>query len=236
MLIRQAGQLRDWVKRRETPLARAAYSIAKGARTIQVPLIPGVHALLYALHHRVKAAFAFTLRAIWYTPLFQSRLQRPAEKLFLYEGLPSVLGPVEITLGSNCRVCGVLTISGRSKANPPPQLLVGDNVDLGWGGNIAVGSKITIGNNVRLAPGVSLIGYPGHPIEPNARARGESETDDQVGEIVLEDDVWLGTRVIVMPGVRIGRGTIVGAGSVVTKNLPEMIVAAGNPAQVKRRI
>jgi acetyltransferase-like isoleucine patch superfamily enzyme len=236
MLRNSIAELKQWAKRRETPLARLVYSTAKLTRHASIPSIPGVHGVLYAAHVNTRGLLATLARACWYTPLFQSRLERPAPRLYLYGGMPVVIGPLAIVLGSDCRVAGMMTISGRSSARETPRLIVGDNVDLGWGSTISVGRQILIGNNVRLAQGVLLIGYPGHPIEPEARARGEPETDDQVGDIVLEDDVWLGSRVVVLPGVRIGRGTIVGAGSVVTKDLPPMSLAAGAPAQVRRSI
>lgn len=62
------------------------------------------------------------------------------------------------------------------------------------------------------------------------------ETDDQVGDIILEDDVWLATGVTVLAGVTIGEGTIVGANSTVTGDLPPMSIAAGSPAKVVRRL
>ena len=86
-----------------------------------------------------------------------------------------------------------------------------------------------IGNNVRIAGDCYLAGYPGHPVDANARAKGLPDTDDQIGDIVLHDDVWLATGVKVMPGVTIGKGTIVAAGSVVTKDLPDYVLAAGSP-------
>ena len=57
---------------------------------------------------------------------------------------------------------------------------------------------------------------------------------DQEKAIVIEEDVWIGTRSIILPGVRIGKGSIVGAGSVVTKSVPQFSIAAGNPAKVVR--
>ena len=81
-----------------------------------------------------------------------------------------------------------------------------------------------------------LAGYPGHPLDARARAAGAADTDEQVGDIILEDDVWLATGVTVIAGVRIGRGTVVAAGSVVTRDLPANVLAAGNPARVIRSI
>lgn len=52
--------------------------------------------------------------------------------------------------------------------------------------------------------------------------------------VVIEDDVWLGARVIVLPGIRIGRGAVVGAGAIVTKDVPPYAVCVGNPARIVR--
>ena len=111
---------------------------------------------------------------------------------------------------------------------------VGSNVDIGWQTTIAVGRRVVLGDNVRIAGRALLAGYPGHPLDAAARAAGLPETDDQVGDIVLEDDVWLATGVTVSAGVRIGRGTVVAAGSVVTHDLPAGILAGGVPARMIR--
>ena len=52
--------------------------------------------------------------------------------------------------------------------------------------------------------------------------------------VIIEDDVWIGTKTILLPGVHIGKGAIIGAGSVVTKNIPPYTIAVGNPAVVKK--
>ena len=192
--------------------------------------------MLYKIH-RLFAGLASTLtRIFWYTPLFQSRLVTPAKALYLYSGMPLVLGPSEISIGRGCRVSGNTTISGRSSGDVMPKLVIGDNCDIGWSTTIAIGRTISIGNNVRIAGRAFLAGYPGHPVDAVARANGLPDTEDQVGDIHIEDDVWLATDVIVSAGVRIGRGTIVAAGSVVTKDLPAFVMAAGSPAIVKRTL
>ena len=233
---KKSRSFKEWVKRRETPLARMLYSTIKGVMTFSMPVIPGVHRGLYFLSRQFWALWSGFLRIFWYTPLLRSRIETPARRMDLSEGLPVIMGPLRIRMGDDCRVSGVMTLSGRGASDETPLLEVGDNCDLGWGATIAVSGKIVLGNNVRLAPSVTLSGYPGHPLDAAARARHEPCADDQTGDIVLEDDVWLGQRVMVLPGVRIGKGTIVGMGSVVTKDLPAGVIAAGAPAVVKRRI
>ena len=230
------AMLRAWAKGRKTPLARMAYNTAIWSRYANIPVIPVVHRALYSVHTSVGWFIAIITRIFWYTPMFQSRLETTARRLYLYGGMPFIMGPVRIRLGDRCRVAGKMSILGRSNAEMEPLLDVGDNVDLGWDSNIAVGRRIIIGNNVRLAMGTFLLGYPGHPIDAVARARGDTDTDDQVGDIIIEDDVWLGSRSTVLGGVRIGRGTIVAAGSVVTKDLPPFVLAGGIPAVIKKQL
>lgn len=92
-------------------------------------------------------------------------------------------------------------------------------------------APITIGSHVFLAPRVSLY-TAGHPIDAGVR-----NTELEFGHpITIEDNVWIGGDVTVLPGVTIGAGTIVAAGSVVTKDLPSGVIAAGNPCRVLRAI
>lgn len=92
-------------------------------------------------------------------------------------------------------------------------------------------APITFGNNVLVAPRVCFY-TAGHPIDPSVRNTGL----EFAAPITVEDDVWIGGSVTVLPGVTIGRGTIVAAGSVVTKDLPAGVIAAGNPCRVLREI
>jgi maltose O-acetyltransferase len=92
-------------------------------------------------------------------------------------------------------------------------------------------ASIEIGDDVQIGPNVQLL-TPTHPLEPDAR-RAKWEAAEP---IAIEGNVWLGGGVIVLPGVTIGENTVVGAGSIVTKDLPPNVVAAGNPARVVRSI
>lgn len=232
----QLASVRRWIKARDNPVSDRLYRLAMSARTLSVPVVPGLHGVLYALHRAVTDTWANTKRVLWYTPLFQSRLEQPASRLYVYGGMPLVLGPVRMRFGDHVRISAHTTISGRTASLETPLLIVGRNVDIGWQTTIAVGSRVEIGDNVRIAGRAFLAGYPGHPLDAEARAAGAPDSDDQVGDIVLEDDVWLATGVTVSAGVRIGRGTIVAAGSVVTKDLPANVLAAGVPARIVRHL
>jgi maltose O-acetyltransferase len=124
------------------------------------------------------------------------------------------------------------------------QLHVQRGVYLGTGRGIRIGNSsslgidcelhgpLSIGSNVMMGSGI-IIHTRNHRADALDVPIGEQGyTESQ--EVVIEDNVWIGTRVIILPGVRIGEGSIVGAGAVVSKSFPAYSIIAGNPAQVVR--
>lgn len=91
-------------------------------------------------------------------------------------------------------------------------------------------AEIRIGDNFQAGPGVQLL-TPEHPLDAVAR-RGE----ETARPIVIGDDVWIGGGAIVLAGVTIGDRSVIGAGSVVTKDVPSDVVVVGSPAKIVRRL
>lgn len=92
-------------------------------------------------------------------------------------------------------------------------------------------SPVHIGAGAFIAPGVCLA-CAGHSIDPRQRSAGISTSQP----ITLEDDVWIGANAVVCGGVTIGKGSVIGAGSVVTHDIPAGVVAAGSPCRVIRAV
>jgi acetyltransferase-like isoleucine patch superfamily enzyme len=226
--------LRQWARRGESPAARLVLRGAKRLRAARLPMIRPLHGALYAARGAVLEALHQGLRMAWWTPLFLSRVETEAAGLRLDGGMPQVIGPLRLRIGRDCRINGRTTFAARPSTEPPPLLEIGDNVGISWLTSISVGTRVVLGDNVRIAQRCFLAGYPGHPLDAAERAAGLPCTEGQIGDIVLEADVWLGTGVMVMPGVRIGRGTVVAAGSVVTRDLPPGVIAGGMPARIIR--
>jgi len=228
------NNLKRWVKAGENRPARLLRKIYGTLRNFEIPSFPRLFRVLYGIHKMLAGVLDWIARVFYWTPMFQARLSRPAPRLYLYGGLPLVTGSLLVQVGRDCRISAATTFSGRWCSEPTPQLIIGDNVGIGWQTTISVGSRVVIGNNVRIAGRSFLSGHPGHPIDAEDRAAGLPDTADQVGDIVLENDVWLGTGVMVSAGVHIGAGTIVASGSVVTRDLPAAVLAGGVPARVIR--
>ncbi|MEV6581271.1 sugar O-acetyltransferase [Streptomyces sp. NPDC051582] len=113
----------------------------------------------------------------------------------------------------------------------------GRNIRIGAGTFVNFGAvfldtaPITIGANAQIGPNVQLL-TPTHPLDPAARRAGW----ERGLPVTLGDNVWLGGGTIVCPGVTIGADTVVGAGSVVVKDLPAGVLAVGHPARVVRSL
>lgn len=110
-------------------------------------------------------------------------------------------------------------------------VVIGHNVQFGNCCNVA--SNVHLGNNVLCAGGVQFIGREDHTFLTPGITIWQGKRGDN-GTTVVGDDVWIGANAIIMSGVKIGRGCIVAAGSVVTKDIPECEIWAGVPAKKVR--
>lgn len=108
---------------------------------------------------------------------------------------------------------------------------VGNNFFLNVNCRLMDSGKITIGNNVMIAPNVSIITEE-HAMDVEQRLAGLEYTRP----VTICDNVWLATGVLVLPGVTIGENSVIGAGSVVTKDIPANSLAVGNPCKIIKQI
>ena len=105
---------------------------------------------------------------------------------------------------------------------------IGNNVQFGIYSDIA--SNAHFGNNILCAGGVKFIGRYDHEYSNPQKTIWEGNRGDN-GTTIVEDDVWIGTNAIILSGVRIGKGSIIAAGSVVTTDIPSCEIWGGNPAK-----
>ena len=108
---------------------------------------------------------------------------------------------------------------------------VGENFFANYNLTILDVGPVCIGANAQIAPNVSIY-TAGHPVHPDSRNSGY---EYGIG-ITIGDNVWIGGNACILPGVTIGNNVVIGAGSVVTHDLPDNVIAAGNPCRVVRAI
>ncbi|MBQ8809088.1 MAG: acyltransferase [Bacteroidales bacterium] len=125
----------------------------------------------------------------------------------------------------------LIGVCNRDKKIRNSRLIIGNGTFIGEFNNIrATGGEIIIGKYCNISQHCSLVAS-NHSIAKD-RYISEQPWDEVKIGIKLGDDVWIGANSVVLPGVTIGRGAVVGAGSVVTKDIPEYAIAVGNPAKI----
>lgn len=136
------------------------------------------------------------------------------------------------------RIRAILGGAGKNLMIVPPfrcdygyNITVGDNFYSNYNLTILDVAPVTIGDNVFIAPNVAIY-TAGHPIHPKAR----NSMYEYGISITIGDNCWIGGNTVICPGVKIGNGVVIGAGSVVTHDVPDNVVAAGNPCRVLRGI
>lgn len=148
----------------------------------------------------------------------------------------------KIFIGRNVTIVNGLCYNPISRNNKTA-LFVENNASLHIGNNVGISGSclwahksIIIGNNVKIGGDSIIIDSDCHSLNADVR-RGKDDQKNKCSiPIIIENDVLIGTRSIILKGVRIGTGSVVGAGSVVTRNIPSGEIWAGNPAKFIKKI
>jgi maltose O-acetyltransferase len=166
-----------------------------------------------------------------FDPELAAARRRAQETVIAFNGEPDE--------GRRLQMLGELlgSFGERSEIVPPFFCDYGANLHLGYDSFVNTNSvfldcaEITIGDHARLGPGVQVLAAD-HPREPELRAADV----ELAAPVRIGARTWIGAGTIVCPGVTIGEHSIVGAGSVVVRDVPERVMAAGNPCRVIREL
>lgn len=154
-----------------------------------------------------------------------------AEKVFTYNGTRELDKQQELLSTMLGKVGNNVEIKIPFMCDYGYNIEIGDNVFINYNCTMLDCNKIKIGNNVLIAPNVQFYAAT-HPVEYEIRL----QELEMAYPIIVEDNVWIGGGAIICPGVKIGRNTVIGAGSVVVKDIPANCVAVGNPCKVIKRL
>jgi acetyltransferase-like isoleucine patch superfamily enzyme len=145
-------------------------------------------------------------------------------------GVPAVKNDGRLLIGDRVRISSTIA-QMEIGIGPQGTLEIGDNVLINYGCSFGATKLVRIGDRCNIGMQVVLIDNAFHELDPDRR-----DEQPEPAPVILERNVWLASRVMVLPGVTIGENSVIGAGSVVTKDIPPNVLAAGMPARVIRAI
>lgn len=166
-------------------------------------------------------------------PRLVEMLAETREKIYDYNNLrPSQKAEQMAILRELLGRCGEnLTVNQPFRCDYGRNISIGDNVFINFNMTILDEAEVTIGNNVFIGPNVSIY-TPCHPLVADERNTGVEWAEP----VTIGNDVWIGGNTVILPGVTIGDGAVVGAGSVVSRDVPEASLVVGCPAHVVRKL
>lgn len=224
-------------RRRDSELGRTLRRLLVDASMWSVPA-GKLHGILLAERSLRRRLVDELWRAFYYQPLFElscDRVDRPFRMEICPDSKLPVVTGCRLRVERGVRLSARTTFSGARNAPRPPVITLGEGTYVGHRVTFRAGLDLTLGRHCFVASNVTFSGDPGHPIDPVAR-RTEPAPPEDLSAIVVEDDVWIGEGALILGPVRIGAGAVIGARSVVTRDVPPGVVATGVPARVVRRI
>jgi acetyltransferase-like isoleucine patch superfamily enzyme len=205
---------------------------------------------LIALHHYPRYACGIWLRykARQQAIAFQEKIRLSgvvAPTSVTFYGMPIIhmVQQSRIEIGENCVICSDSEMTALGVNHPVvmrtlragASIIIGKNTGIS-GGSICAAISVNIGNECLIGANVVIADTDFHAIDPIGRRFNNDPEKISAAPVIIEDNVFVGTGAIILKGVRVGKNSVIGAGSVVTKNVPPNSIIAGNPAVLVRSL
>jgi acetyltransferase-like isoleucine patch superfamily enzyme len=224
------------IKRAETPFYARLKRLGQAVLGFQLPiprlLDPMYRGIVHFLHFKFEVSEKLRVAFFRY-PVFRSACASVGKRLRI-EIIPSISGNVKIYIGDDVHLSGAVFISA-GRVFPDPELRIGNRSFVGHESYFSVAKSIEIGDDVLIAAGCWISDYSAHPIDPEKRVARLQVEPHEVRPVRIGNRAWVGSRAIILPGVTIGDDAVVGAATVVTKDVPPGCICVGNPGRVLSR-
>jgi acetyltransferase-like isoleucine patch superfamily enzyme len=183
-----------------------------------------------------RTMYYFVMRVFICEPYFKAFCKQYGRNMHTAAHLHWITGKGDIIVGDNVSIAGKIGIGFATRFSDRPTLRIGDNTGIGGGCGFTIAKLIEIGRNCTLSGGIQIMDSNGHDTDPGSRWKHEAPQAEDVRPVFIRDNVWIGRHCIIFPGVKIGEGSVISAGSVVRSHVPPYAVVAGNPAKVMFRL
>lgn len=218
-------------------LVRLTWKIEQWRGRFSLPVGRTLGSLLFYGRPFLENAFGIVTQTLVREPALRFRCHQVGKRLRMYGPAPRIMGDGIIEVGDEAEFGPDMVLLVGLGLPQPALLSIGNDVRFGPGTMIYVAREVRIGDHCRTGPGVKIYDTDLHPLDAEMRRQNYGTiTMASTAPVLIEDDVWIGANAIILKGVTLHRGAVVGAGAVVTDDVPPATVVAGNPARVVRRV
>lgn len=228
--------LRYVIARSDHPAARSARTMVRALRGASLPAPALLVRPIAAVYTAVRATYWTLKRIVLAEPWLKAHCASHGSGVRTSHFLHFFLGSGRLELGDDVLLDGKSDFVFASVLPERPRLRIGDGTYVNHGCVFVVARSVSIGRNCMLSTGVRISDSSGHPLDPQARLEHRPPPPEEIREVVIGDNVWMGIDSAVLPGVTIGEGSVVAMRSVVTKDVPPYTLVAGVPARVIRQL
>lgn len=223
----------DNIRSRSNPFYRFLYDSYKSVQRVNVPVPSGLAGAMYSERTLRHNHVLWLLNKFYYEPMLRSRCASVGKNVQTDGDIPLISGSGRIVIGDNVRIGNRNAWILSPNLYECPELIIGDNTAINYQVGISAECRVSIGNNCQIAGESIIFDNNSHSIYYTDNRK---MTKDDVAPVTIEDNVWVGMRSMILKGVTIGMGSVVAAGSVVTRDVPPMILVGGNPAKEIKKI
>lgn len=229
------ANLRRAIALGNSPATRLARDTYRAVRRFHLPVPALLGKPLLWVFLALRTCYYVLYRLLVCEPILKASCRRYGRNLRTGVYVPWISGAGDLIFGDDCNVVGKIGVGFAARFAERPTLEIGNHTGIGHDCDFAVAQRITIGNHCHIAGGTRMFDSSGHPLDPAKRLANLPPEADDVKPIVIGDNVWIGARCTIFPGVTVGDNSVVATGSVVTGDVPPNTLVAGYPArQVKR--
>jgi acetyltransferase-like isoleucine patch superfamily enzyme len=232
----QKQSLRRRLATSQDPLPRMIRAAYKSFHSLSVPAPKVIVRPILWLFITARSIWHYLFRIFVCEPFFKAYCKSYGRNLRTDCFIHWIQGKGDIICGDNVWVDGKVTITFAARFADRPIFEIGDGSGIGHLCHFTIGKRVSIGRNTTLSGDIIIMDSNAHATDPVARWEHKPPDPEDVRPVIIGDGVWIARRCIIFPGVRIGNGAIVSAGSVVRGHVPPYSVVAGNPAKVVLRL
>lgn len=202
---------------------------------MHIPPIGIIYGPVSFFHYWLQFIFRTIKKIVLDEPVFRYRCKKVGRNFLVSFKVPLTSPNLNMYFGDNCSISGYTTL-GAAAIHEHPTLIVGNGTHIGYEVTISVGERVEIGDHCLIADRVFIADNNGHPTDPVARRLKQKVSPEAIKPVMIGNNVWIGYQSVILRGVTIGANSIVGANSVVIKDVPPNTIVAGNPATIVRTI